>query len=129
MSIQIGKYTISREDQRNLKVTSTSSRVVSSQMRAEIETLRKYYSTKINYGGIVIELYGENGEFKPSDRELKKSNVTREQFENNELVHSFDWNGIKQMEPAMSACEFEYSHCERQSTYELAVKIMEMLNK
>ena len=87
----------------------------------------KYYGTRIEirYGlsTQVITLW-DNGNFKPSIRQIERLGYTKEQYDNNELVDD-GWSGKCTVKEAMGICD---SHFESETTYEFARQIVKKLN-
>ena len=93
-------------------------------MKAELLPLTgKYYNTTIMVGSVQIKLCG--GEGRPSDREFEEAPFTIEQWEKNEELFDNGWGGKcspKELD------YFDYGHCEKQDTYLIAQKIVDILN-
>ncbi len=99
-------------------------------MKAKLKPLRgKYYGTVIDVdfddgGGDSIELW-DCADFQPSDRELAEAEITREQYNNNEVV---DHDSLFGDIPARDALEVCDGHFESQKTYERALKLIAAIN-
>jgi len=102
-------------------------------MKAKILPLDdKYYGTEIeivddNGFEYLIKLWN-SGNLEPSDRELG-SECTIEQWRNNELLpfndHGTGENGIRAKE-YIEICD---NHFESRTTYQFALKLVELINK
>jgi len=102
-------------------------------VKAEILPLKgKYYGTEIvitdDYGFRYCITLWNDGNFEPSDRELAGI-CTIEQWRNNEfLPNELDpWTGKKGVY-AKDAIEICDSHFESRNTYELACKLVDLIN-
>lgn len=98
-----------------------------------VELGSKYYGTIIKdlETGVEIKIWhtflgGENS-FVPSDRELSKANITREQWDSDEVITTEDCFGDK---VTMNSKEIVIAadHFEDQESYERALLILETLN-
>lgn len=105
-------------------------------MKAEIAPLEgKYYGTEIriiglpfpctNYNGTCAFTIWYSANYQPSDRELDKAGITREDYNNNSLIECGDGETL----PARAFLEICDSHFESQFTYELAQLIVHAINK
>lgn len=105
-------------------------------MEAEIDPLDgKYYGTKVN---ITTETKGEAGFLKlwrtipgytPSDRELERRGVTREEYNNNEVVGEYPAGVISEEAEPMRAREIICDdHFESQPDYKLAKYLVSAIN-
>lgn len=97
-------------------------------MKAELKPLEtKYYGTmlEITEGplkDLCFKLWKCTGT--PSDRELEKYKITREQWDNNLKVEC-DWLGEIAVRDLDITCD---SHYESQEVYQLAKRLVEFLN-
>ena len=101
-------------------------------MKAELMPLEgKYYGTliKVTDGKeeISFKLWN-SADFKPSDRELESCGVTREQYENNEIVGREKLGNEEWEVTAREQCEICDSHFESEWTYKLALKLVDAIN-
>lgn len=95
----------------------------------------KYYGTKVKlpYGqGVTFWLTfsdrDDNKAYVPSDRELAEEGITREQWDNNEIIETHNGFGGDLDIPAkelVEACD----HFEDQYSYEVALAFVKMYNE
>lgn len=94
----------------------------------------KYYGTKVKMPwGEEVTFWltssdrRDNKAYVPSDRELAKEGITREQWDDNEIIETHDGFGGDLDIPAkelVEACD----HFEDQHSYEFALAFIEMFN-
>ena len=101
-------------------------------MKASLLPLEgKYYGTVIYVSSAGHETTFEvwdSADYQPSDRELARAGVTRQQYDDNAILSYEDFGGEVYPVSARERCEVCDSHFESQWTYELAKKIVAAIN-
>ena len=93
-------------------------------MNVYLEPLEgKYYGTTIRFGDNSVSLWIFDDTWEPSDRELERWRVTREQWDSNEPVDN-GWGGMSPVKSMDYTCD---SHFESQYCYEIAKLIRDTL--